>query len=194
LGDTTITCTASDNSGHTLTREFVVHVVDTVPPTLTVPASITTNATGPGAASVSYTVSATDTADPNPTVACDPPAETVFTIGDTTVRCIATDLAGNSSDPASFVVHVKGAPEQLQDLRNAVAALPGAESLRQSLQVKLRDAQNALSAEKQASACGALNDFIGAVNARSGKSIALATAHALITDATRIKTVIECRR
>ena len=122
--------------------------MDTTAPALTVPAPVIVNATGPDGATVSYTASATDTVDPAPTVLCDPPSGTVFAAGDTTVQCSATDASGNSSAPASFVVHVKGASEQLQDLSATVAALPGPDSVRNGLEANLRDAQRSLARGK----------------------------------------------
>lgn len=193
LGTTLVQCTASDNSGHNLTRSFEVRVVDTTASTLTVPARMTANATSPGGAIVTYTASAIDTVDSAPTVVCDPPSGTVFAAGDTTVQCSASDASGNSSTPASFVVHVNGASEQLQELSATVATLPGPDSVRNGLEANLRDAQRSLSRGRIASACGSVNDFISQVRAKSGKSIAAPTAATLIADATRIKVVIDCR-
>ena len=192
LGDTTITCTASDNAGHALTRGFVVHVVDTTAPALTVPATVTVDATGPDGAAVTYTVSATDIVDLAPTITCDPPPETSFAIGDTTVRCVATDFSGNSSNAEQFTVRVNGAARQLQDLSDDVAALPGPASLRISLGAKLHLARVALARDNRTSACAALTAFILEVHARSGRSISTATATVLIADASRIRAVIAC--
>ena len=62
-------------------------------------------------------VSATD-ATATLTVACTPGTLTggSFPIGTTTVQCTAADPAGNRST-GSFTVTVKGAAEQLSDLR-----------------------------------------------------------------------------
>ena len=43
-------------------------------------------------------------------------------------------------------------------------------------------------------ACGALTDFVGQVQAQSGKGIATARAQQFVTDATRIKAVIGCKK
>jgi hypothetical protein len=69
---------------------------DTTAPTLTVPASVSVQATGTGGAIVSYVASATDNIDPRPRVACSPGSVTLFPTGTTTVSCTATDTAGNS--------------------------------------------------------------------------------------------------
>jgi methionine-rich copper-binding protein CopC len=76
-------------------------------PVLTVPASpVIAEATGPGGATVSYSVSATDAEDnPEPTPVCVPASGSLFAIGDTTVNCSVTD-SGGRSDSDSFIVRV----------------------------------------------------------------------------------------
>ncbi len=78
---------------------------DIVPPTLTVPGHLTIEATGPSGAGVTYTASATDDLDPNPTVACSPPSGSVFQLGVTTVSCTGTDASGNRAS-GTFTVTV----------------------------------------------------------------------------------------
>jgi hypothetical protein len=194
VGDSTITCIASDNAGHTLTRGFVVHVVDTTRPTLSVPENAIVDATSPDGAVVTFSVSATDIVDLAPTITCDPPPGASFAIGDTTVHCVASDFSANSSDAAQFTVRVKGAVEQLRDLNDEVGALPGPAGVRISLSVKLELARLALARANRTVACVALAAFILEVRARSGGSIAPATATALIADGSRIRTVIGCGR
>ena len=82
--------------------------IDTTPPVLHgVPSNLTVGATGPGGATVSYTApTATDDADPSPTVVCTPASGTVFALGTTTVTCSAKDASGNTSS-ATFTVTVK---------------------------------------------------------------------------------------
>jgi probable HAF family extracellular repeat protein len=79
--------------------------VDTTPPVLTVPADFTVEATDAAGAVVYYVVTARDDVDPNPTVACVPPSLSTFSIGTTTVECVATDNTGKSAS-ASFNVTV----------------------------------------------------------------------------------------
>ncbi len=82
-------------------------IPDTVAPTLSVPADITTPATG-ASTPVSFNATATDDADPNPAVSCTPASGSGFAVGTTTVTCTATDGAGNSSS-GSFTVTITDA-------------------------------------------------------------------------------------
>ena len=76
---------------------------DTTGPTVTVPPTITKEATSTAGATVDYTVTVTDNEDPNPTVTCTPASGSTFPVGDTTVNCTGLDDSGNST-PASFHV------------------------------------------------------------------------------------------
>ena len=76
---------------------------------LTVPAPITTNATSPQGATVTYSASATDESgeSSSATVSCTPASGSVFPIGTTTVTCTATDSDdSNSPVTQSFPVTV----------------------------------------------------------------------------------------
>ncbi|HLE91865.1 MAG TPA: HYR domain-containing protein, partial [Anaerolineales bacterium] len=85
---------------------FIVHVVDTTAPTLTLPGNITTNATGPSGAVVTYSASATDIVDGSLLVSCNPASGSTFALGSTSVNCSATDSHGNSTN-GSFIVNVQ---------------------------------------------------------------------------------------
>ena len=79
--------------------------VDTTPPVITVPSDITTPATSPAGADVSFSATWTDDVDVGPFPAsCSPPSGS-FPIATTTVSCSATDAAGNSAS-ATFNVTV----------------------------------------------------------------------------------------
>jgi hypothetical protein len=103
LGDTTVTCTATDSSGGTASVQFVVTVRDVTPPTVTVPSTVQSVAAG---VPIDYGkfVSASDNVDGAVTPACTPPSGTTFAAGRTTVACTATDKAGNQSKPVTFTV------------------------------------------------------------------------------------------
>jgi hypothetical protein len=110
VGQTTVTCRATDSHGNTGVGRFTVTaaVGDTTPPTLTVPGPITQEATSAAGAVVTYTVSATDDSGAAPTVDCGAnPSGSIFPIGLTTVTCTAKDPAGNTSAPQSFSVTVQ---------------------------------------------------------------------------------------
>ena len=91
----------------------------TTPPTITVPAHMTVDATGPGGALVPYTVTAADDIDDPVSAVCSPAPGSLFGIGVTTVRCDATDAGGNRAS-ATFMVTVLGAKEQLGNLIHEV--------------------------------------------------------------------------
>jgi hypothetical protein len=97
IGSTTVNCSASDPSGHSASTSFHVIVSDHTPPVITVPADITTEATGLGGAPVTYAFSATDPDDPVSTKSCTPASGATFAIGQTTVTCNATDSHSNSA-------------------------------------------------------------------------------------------------
>ena len=162
---------------------------DTVPPTVVLPQSFSVDATGPGGAVASYTATAKDDVDPNPTVVCTPPPGSLFAIGTTTVNCTATDNSGNSSS-GSFTVSVKGASEQLADLASAVKGVGPGKSLADTVAV----ARWFVAHRQPAAACVTLTAFNLEVRAQSGKKIPKAQAAALIADANRIMRVLGCTK
>ncbi|MCU0256245.1 MAG: HYR domain-containing protein [Vicinamibacterales bacterium] len=106
LGATAVTCSATDGDGNVGTASFTVTVADTTAPVISVPASITgVQATVPGGAPVTYSVTATDLVAPSVTLACAPASGATFPLGTSTVSCTATDAAGNTA-AASFTVTV----------------------------------------------------------------------------------------
>lgn len=111
VGETVVTCTATDDQGQTASDDFVVAVVDTTPPALDLPDDITTPATSSSGAVVTFTATANDLVDGNVAVTCQPPSGSTFPIGTTTVNCSATDAHGNSAQ-GSFDVTVTEPPNQ----------------------------------------------------------------------------------
>ncbi len=113
VGTTNVNCTSADAHGNTATASFQISVVDTTAPTITVPANVTADATGPSGASVTYAVSATDLVDGTDPVACAPASGSTFPLGTTTVNCSSSDAHGNTAN-ASFTVTVQDTtPPQL---------------------------------------------------------------------------------
>lgn len=105
LGDTTISCTASDTRNNTATASFTATVSDTTKPSLFLPADITAEATSPAGAAVPYSVSASDSVDTNVVPSCSPASGTTFAIATTPVNCTATDDSDNTAT-GSFDVTV----------------------------------------------------------------------------------------
>ena len=96
---------------------FEVIVSDSIAPSLDLPTTITAEATSAAGADVTYTVDATDVADPDPTVGCSPLSGSTFPLGTTSVDCTAVDESGNVSDGSFDVV--------VADTTAPALALPG---------------------------------------------------------------------
>ena len=110
LGTTTVTCTATDSSGNQDSGTFTVTVVDSTAPVLSAPGNQTAEATGPGGAAVSFSVTASDNVDPSPSVNCSPASGSTFPLGSTTVNCTARDAANNMSNTSFTVTIVDTTP------------------------------------------------------------------------------------
>ena len=105
-GATEVSCSAVDRAGNTATGSFKVTVQDKTPPVLTLPASMIVNATGPGGAVVTFTVSASDAADGPVTSVCVPSSGSTFAFGSTKISCSAMDKAGNAVN-GTFTITVQ---------------------------------------------------------------------------------------
>jgi hypothetical protein len=155
------------------------------------PADITTDATGPSGATVTYPLPAVSDPDDTtaPAAVCTPASGSVFPIGTTTVTCTATDGNDlNSPAHATFTVTVKGAAAQLADLRQAVHGV----GIGGSLGAIVAAAQRLLSAGQPRLACATLNYFIFEVRLQTRWLIPVSTAAQLITDAERIQALLGC--
>lgn len=97
LGVNVATVTACDTSGNCTSCKVLVTVLDTTPPSLTLPTDITTICPQQDRIVVHYLVSAIDDCDPAPKVTCQPPSGSSFPVGTTQVICTATDASGNVS-------------------------------------------------------------------------------------------------
>ncbi len=104
LGNTTVTCSATDKAGNKASDTLIVTVVDTTAPAIDV-ASKTAEATGPDGAEVSYTATARDLVDGSVPVTCDVASGSLFELGSTTVTCEARD-SRNNFDKKSFTISV----------------------------------------------------------------------------------------
>jgi hypothetical protein len=112
LGTTTVACSVTDSGGLSASGTFDVTVGDSTAPALSgVPAAFSVTTSDPAGAGVPYSLpTATDAADPNPSVVCDPASGSSFAVGTTTVTCTATDATGNASS-ATFAVTVRYVPD-----------------------------------------------------------------------------------
>ena len=95
LGIYNVKWAATDGLGVTETAIRTVNVVDTTPPTITTPSSITVNATSLAGASVPFSTSAVDIVSGLVSTFSIPSAGSIFSIGTTTVVTTASDTAGN---------------------------------------------------------------------------------------------------
>jgi len=129
VGSTTVSCSATDGSGNQGQTSFsvVITLLDGQPPVLTVPSDQTKEATGSSGAVVTYSVTATDNADPSPDISCNFGSVSggTFPIGATSVTCVATDASSNSSAPGTFNVTVR-------DTTDPSLSLPANQSLETS--------------------------------------------------------------
>ncbi len=99
LGTTAVICTATDQAGNAASAAFGVNVVDTTPPTLTVPADVTQEANAPLSTIVIGNATATDIFAV--TITNNAPA--AFPLGPTVVTWTATDASGNSASATQLV-------------------------------------------------------------------------------------------
>lgn len=107
LGTTTVSCSVTDSGGLSASGSFTVAVGDTTPPVLSgVPAGLRLTTSDPSGAPLAYALpTASDAADPSPTIGCDPAPGAIAPVGDSVVTCTATDDAGRTSS-ATFPVRV----------------------------------------------------------------------------------------
>jgi len=185
MGTTTVSCSTADSYGNRVTKTFTITVRDTTPPALTVPEQIVVNAVAPSGAPVGFEATAVDRGVAIAPV-CAPVSGDTFAVGDATVECTATDAWGNSSS-ATFSVHVKGADEQLAELRDVVAGL-GVDKLL----AQIDDVRKQFEAKRQSAVCGGLADFADLASRESDRRLTADQAGRLVANATRIRAVVGC--
>jgi HYR domain-containing protein len=191
LGATKVSCTATDSYGNTVGKSFTITVVDTTPPAVTVPADYAVNAVSPAGVPVSFTATATDLVSGTVAASCTPASGNSFQIGDTKVSCTAIDRAGNPGT-AAFTVHVKGAAEQLEDTRAAIASLGLRAALAAKLDGQLADIAKQVASGRLSAACGGIVEFRTNVSQQAGKGLTMDQAAALDTTAARIAAAAGC--
>ena len=98
LGNTVVTWSATDNDGNTGTATQTITVVDTTPPGLSVPPSITVQSIGP----IAIDIGNANASDIFPvTVSNDAPG--LFPVSTTVVTWTATDSSGNTTNATQLV-------------------------------------------------------------------------------------------
>ena len=105
LGQTTVTCSATDNHSNTGSATFKVNIVDNTPPVLSLPGNQSASTSSSGGTAVSFSASANDNIAGSVPVSCSPSSGSTFPIGTTTVNCSANDGHGNTAS-GSFTVTV----------------------------------------------------------------------------------------
>ena len=155
-----------------------------------VPANITTPATGPGGAVVTYTPPTTTDEGESVPVVCVPPSGSSFPIGLTTVTCTATD-ADDSNSPvqAQFIVTVT---TPLQDEFIDVGALPPS-TVRTVLTVQVGDAITAFANGNTSRVCLDLTGIIRTAGlGQSYGQLSNAQATVILFVARRIGALLGC--
>jgi len=161
---------------------------DTTPPVVTVPGSMTVEATSPGGAIVTWEASATDPDDAAGSATCNPPSGSFFATGTTTpVTCSSTDTHGNTGS-AGFTVTVLTPQQTLSNLAGTTAAIGSQQSA--SL---LQNALSSLARGNLISACNQINAFTNQVRAQTGKGLDASTANSLAAAAANARAALVCR-
>jgi Bacterial Ig domain/HYR domain len=194
-GPDSFTYTISDGDGGSDTATVSITVeppaLDTIPPTVIVPADFAVDATRPAGARVTYSATASDLVDPSPSLTCLPASGSMFPIGRTLVTCTATDDAGNAAS-RTFTIAVRGASEQIARLLDKTRAFLDLPSVRRLLNTQLAVVSGFLVRNRPA-ACTALNVYKALVLAAPSSVLSRAEKAELVADADRIRAVLGCR-
>jgi hypothetical protein len=164
-------------------------------PKLSLPGTITVDATSPQGAAVTYSVTASlpDEASATPTVSCSPASGSTFAIGTTTVNCTASDAASPpDTTTGSFQVVVNGAATQVSDLITTVDSFGLPADIQAGFDTQLQAVQTDLTNNNPAQACSDLTAFINHVQAQSGKHLTTSQATQLLAAATQVQAVLGC--
>jgi DNA-binding beta-propeller fold protein YncE len=194
-GNYTFTVVASSDAGPSpssaASSEVTVAQPDADLALVSMPSDISTDATSPSGAIVTYTLPIAQDEDSTATasVNCSPGSGSMFAVGTTEVTCTANDPDDTNSPVTSgFTVTVAGADHELSDL---VAALQGV-GPGSSLYDKAVAANNYLAAGDVPDTCSTLAAIVNEVRAQSGKSVPTPQAATLTADTQRIRAVLSC--
>ena len=191
IGSTEVLCTANDWKGNQGGGSFSIVVNDETSPTLTLPAPMTLDASGPSGAVATFTATAIDTAPANPAVSCLPASGSTFAFGTSAVVCRATDAAGNEA-VGQFNVTVQGPTQQLASLSARIQAMAIDAKLKEKLLKLLSGAAATLPKSRQG-ACGQLSEFlVVATDAVRKGQLTAQQLNEILVEVNRIKAVVGC--
>jgi len=190
VGVTTITWTARDEAGNSAVASQTVTVRDVEAPVVGSVSDISVDATSRSGAVVSFSMPASDNVGVISN-SCTHQSGSVFPDGNTTVTCTARDAAGNHAS-ASFVVHVRGAGEQLGNMIESFGRLDLSNGVGNPMLNQLRAALNAIDGPAHIS-CKKLDDFIKLLNGSKALSeLSAPEISDLLATARRIQSVLGC--
>ena len=107
VGTTTLLVNAAGTPNYNAASSSVqIYVYDNIAPVISAQTNLTKEATSSNGASVTFSVISTDNVDGTLPAACSPISGSVFSIGSTTVNCLATDSSGNIATSTTFIVNV----------------------------------------------------------------------------------------
>jgi hypothetical protein len=209
VGTTAVACTATDSTGATANCSFDVIVASVAAPSITCPGNVVVSVSS-NETSMPVTFAApTATAACNKTISsvvCTPASGTAFSVGTTTVNCVATDSAGLTAN-CSFTVKVSGAGfggiiTQVSDLLSNTNNVRLTTGRLKSLSNSVAQAQakftayelDPTKASRLRQACSKLKSFIIRVRSYArARIITQAEADALIAAAEAQKAQIGCK-
>ena len=171
LGTHEFTLEVDDANGGTDTDTVTVTVVDTIAPSLTVPADITQVAASPLGDAIAFTATATDAGDASPVVTCTPASGATFPLGTTTVECTAEDLSGNISAPSSLDVTLVLGDETFDGFTGKIKTMGLEKGLENALIAKVNAAKRSLGKGNLKAALGSLKALLNQISAQAGKKL-----------------------
>jgi hypothetical protein len=186
VGVTTINWTARDAAGNTAAATQAITVLDREAPTITVPASITVNATSPSGAIANYRTLFNDNVLVT-SASCVPASGSMFPMGSTPVACTASDAAGNTAS-RGFTVTVVGPEQQLGNLITYVLTLDLPNGTANPLVAQLR---SAFRTNNNHVSCTKMSDFID-MAVKKGAPITGDELSYMTGEATRIMGAMGC--
>src|SRR6476620_3275713 len=107
IGTTKVICSVNGGNNEPIqTKSFSITVRDTTPPDVLVPSDLILEATGPMGRVVNYNSNATDIVYGSLPTICNPQSGSTFALGQTKVKCSATDSAGNTGTN-DFIITIR---------------------------------------------------------------------------------------